>query len=59
MTMPQEAEIPNEIPADWRERQKRYHAARAWWAREKAKNPWSKTKALDPGELPISDSEEG
>lgn len=50
---------PDTIPEDWRELQKRYHTKRARWARDVMKKPWSKTEGLDPGELPISDSEEG
>jgi len=52
-------EPASEIPTNWRDLQKAYEADRRRWAR-KTGRPYSFDLATpDPGELPISDSEDG
>ena len=50
---------PDVIPANWRDLQKAYEEKRRRWAR-KTGRPYSiDLDTLDPGQLPIIDSEEG
>lgn len=50
---------PDTIPANWQELDRRYREKRRRWARAVGRPySWDVDKP-DPGELPISDSEEG
>lgn len=47
------------VPANWRDLQKAYEEKRRRWAR-KVNRPYSwDVEKPDPGQLPISDSEDG